>query len=141
MPQTELYNLSIANLGALFKGEPEAEYTGKIKMNLETDKQRAVLVGEDDNSVVVNSYSVSGRVLAADIIDFEKLENHFLIGAGALNSQILKVYSLQKEDGTKSKDLTLENISEFFFDILNGKIVVQDVSGELKFEDIKKSFE
>lgn len=141
LPQTELYNLSLAHLGALFKGEPQAEYTGKIKMNLETDKQRTVLVGEDDNTIIVNSYSVSGRVLAAEVIDLEKLENHFLIGAGALNTQILKTYSLTKEDGSKSDDLSLENISEFFFRILNGSVEIQDVSGEISFEQLKKSFE
>ena len=140
LPQTELYNLSLAHLGALFKGEKEAPNTGKIRLNIESDSQRTVLIGEDDATTTVNSYSVSGRVLAADIIDFEKLENHFLIGAGALGSQILKVYSLPKEDGSRSEDLTVENIADFFFKILSGVIQVQDVSGDISFSDLKKSF-
>lgn len=141
LPQTELYNLALAHLGALFKGEKENENTGKIKMNLETDSQRTVLVDENGATITVNSYSISGRVLVADVIDFEKLENHFLIGAGALNSQILKVYSLTKEDGTKSEELTMENIAEFFFKLLNGVIQVQDVSGNISFSELKKSYE
>lgn len=141
LPQTELYNLSLAHLGALYKGEKEDPNTGKIKMNLETDSQRTVLVDENGATTTVNSYSISGRVLVADVIDFEKLENHFLIGAGALNSQILKVYSLTKEDGSRSDELTIGNISEFFFKILSGVIQVQDVSGNISFSELKKSFE
>ena len=141
LPQTELYNISMAHLGALFKGEPESKNTGKIKMDLEDDHQRTVLVDDDGSTTTVNSYSVSGRVLVADLIDFEKLENHFLIGAGALNSQILKVYSLTKADGEKSEELTVDNISDFFFKIISGVIQIQDISGEISFSDLKKAFE
>lgn len=141
LPQTELYNISMAHLGALFKGEPEAENTGKIKMDLEDDHQRTVLVDDEGSTTTVNSYSVSGRLLVADLIDFEKLENHFLIGAGALNSQILKVYSLTKSDGEKSEELTVENISDFFFNIISGKVRIQNISGEISFNELKKAFE
>lgn len=141
MPMTELYNISMAHLGALFKGEPEAENTGKIRLDLTDDHERTVLIDENKATTTVNSYSVSGRVLVADLIDFEKLENHFLIGAGALNSQILKVYSLTKENGEKSEELTVENIAEFFFKIVTGKIQIRDLSGEISFSDLKKAFE
>lgn len=141
MPQTELYNISMAHLGALFKGEPEDDNTGKIKLDLTDDHQRTVLIDENKATTTVNSYSVSGRVLVADLIDFEKLENHFLIGAGALNSQILKVYSLTKANGEKSEELTVENIAEFFFKIISGKIQIRDMSGEISFSDLKKTFE
>ncbi len=141
LPQTELYNSSMAHLGALFKGEPEAQNTGKIKMDLEDDHQRTVLVDDEGSTTTVNSYSVSGRVLVADLIDFEKLENHFLIGAGALNSQILKVYSLTRSDGEKSEELTVENISDFFFNIISGVVQIQDISGEISFNELKKAFE
>lgn len=141
LPQTELYNISMAHLGALFKGEPEGENTGKIKMDLEDDHQRTVLVDDNGSTTTVNSYSVSGRLLVADLIDFEKLENHFLIGAGALNSQILKVYSLTKSDGEKSEELTLENIADFFFNIISGVVQIRNISGEISFNDLKKAFE
>ena len=141
LPQTELYNISMAHLGALFKGEPEGENTGKIKMDLEDDHQRTVLVDSDGSTITVNSYSVSGRLLVADLIDFEKLENHFLIGAGALNSQILKSYSLTKSGGEKSEELTVENISDFFFNIISGVVQIQNISGEISFNELKKAFE
>ncbi len=141
LPQTELYNISMAHLGALFKGEPEAENTGKIKMDLEDDHQRTVLVDDEGSTTTVNSYSVSGRLLVADLIDFEKLENHFLIGAGALNSQILKAYSLIKSDGEKSEELNVENISDFFFNIISGVVRIQNISGEISFNELKKAFE
>ncbi len=139
LPGTELYNLSLAHLGALFKGEPEDENTGKIRMDLENDHQKSTLVGDDGVNTIVNTYSVSGRVLAADIIDMEKLENHFLIGAGALGTQILKTYNLAKKDGSRSEDLTVENIADFFFNILLGRIQVRDLSGEISFADLKMS--
>ncbi|MBR6950213.1 MAG: hypothetical protein IKH56_00610 [Oscillospiraceae bacterium] len=141
LPGTELYNLSLANLGALYKGEPEMEYTGKIRMDLESDRQRTTLVDDDGVTTSVYSYSVSGRVLAADIIDLEKLENHFLIGSGALDTQILKVYSLSKADGSKSEPLTVPNVSGFFFNILSGKVTVQDLNGEISFSEIRKVLE
>lgn len=142
LPQTELYNISMAHLGALYKGEPESINTGKIRMDIEDDHQRTVLLDNADGSTTtVNSYSVSGRLLVADLIDFEKLENHFLIGAGALNSQILKVYSLTKADGEKSEELTVENISDFFFKIISGAVQIQDISGDISFNDLKKAFE
>ena len=142
LPQTELYNISMAHLGALYKGDTETGNTGKIRMDIEDDHQRTVLLNNEDGSTTtVNSYSVSGRLLVADLIDFEKLENHFLIGAGALNSQILKVYSLTKADGEKSDSLTIDNISDFFFRIISGDVKIQDISGEISFNDLKKAFE
>ena len=141
LPGTELYNLSLAHLGALFKGDPEAEFTGRIKMDLENDNQRTVLVNDDDTTMTVNSYSVSGRVLAADVVDMEKLENHFLIGSGALGTQILKVYSLTKSDGEKSEELSVPNVAAFFFKILSGTIQVQDLSGEISFAELRKALE
>ena len=139
LPKSELYNLSLAHLGALFKGEKEDANTGKIKIDIEYDRQYTSLVGEEDSRTVINSYSVSGKILATDMIDLDKLENHFLIKAGALGSQILKVYSLTKEDGTKSDELTIQNIADFFFKILSGEISVQELSGEISYAELKRN--
>lgn len=141
LPGARIYNLSLAHLGALYKGEPEDADTGKILVDLENDHQRTVLVGDDEVTRIVNTYSVSGRILAADMIDMEKLENHFLIGAGALGTQVLKTYNLVKKDGTRSEDLTVENIAEFFFSILHGRIEIRELSGEVSLADIKRNFE
>ena len=140
LPNTEVYNLSLADLGALFRKDPERERTGKIRMDFENDHQQMVLVGEEDSTTVINSYSVSGRVLTADLIDFDKLQNHFLIEAGALGTQILKVYTLSKDDGTKSEPLTVENVAGFLFDVAKGRVTIQDLSGEIDFAELKKHF-
>lgn len=74
-------------------------------------------------------------------ISLEKLENHFVIRAGSLGSQILKNYTLSKTDGSKSEELMLTNIENFFFKLLSGEISVQELTDKVNFEDLKKSFE
>ena len=146
LPGTELYNLALADLGSLFKGEKQIPTSGKVKMDIHSDSQRTVLMDHEDQSgigasTVINSYSIASRVLAADLMDLERLENHFIIGAGSLGSQILKVYSLTKADGSKSADLTLVNISNFFFSILSGRTEVQELNSEVSFAELKRSLE
>lgn len=141
LPGTEIYNLAIADLGALFKGDTEAEKTGKIKMDIENDTQRTVLIDDDGTNILVNSYSVAGRVLASDFTNMDRLENHFLIGAGSLSSQLLKSYSLVKSNNERSEELSLENIAEFFFKIVSGTIQIQNIDGTISFEELKRKFE
>ena len=140
MNDAKLYNLSLAHLGALYNGENEDKNTGKIEMDLVNDSQRTTLT-EGETTTIINSYSVSGRVLAADIINLDNLQNHFLIEAGALGTQVLKIYSLTKEDGTKSEDLTVDNVADFFFKIISGDVTIQDLNASISFEELKKSFE
>ena len=120
LPGTEFYNITLADLGSLFKNEKEKPNTGKIRLDIEADSQRTVLVDDTDTKTLLHSYSVASRILVSDLLDMENLENHFLIISASLGSQILKTYSLQKADGAKSNDLTLTNIATFFFKILNG---------------------
>jgi hypothetical protein len=70
----------------------------------------------------------------------ENLENHFLIIAASLGSQILKTYSLQKEDGSKSDDLTLANIAAFFFKILSGAIQIRELSDAVPFDELRQRY-
>jgi hypothetical protein len=63
-----------------------------------------------------------------------------LILSASLGSQILKTYSLQKSNGGKSEELTVQNIAEFFFTILNGKTQIQDLSGSIPFEELRKRY-
>lgn len=140
LPGSELYSLALADLGALFKGAEESPESGKIKLDLTADSQRTVLLDEDSSRILVNSYSVATRILASDLASPEKLENHFLLTAGALGTQLQSVYSLTKEDGTKSEDLTIENISAFLFDVLEGKTEVQTLSSTVTFRELKEKF-
>jgi len=98
------------------------------------------LVDEQDAKTLLYSYSVASRVLVSDLLNMENLENHFLIISASLGSQILKTYSLRKEDGGKSDDLTLENISAFLFKILNGVVQIRDLSESVPFNELRKRY-
>ena len=74
LPGTEFWNLSLADLGSLFKGEDEKPNTGKIKIDFENDTQRTVLTDENGTQTLINSYSVASRVLVSDLINMEKME-------------------------------------------------------------------
>src|SRR5574344_217407 len=141
LPGTEFWNLALADLGSLFIGEQEKPNTGKIRMDIQNDTQRTVLSDESGAKTLVNSYSVASRVLVSDMVDFDKLENHFLIISASLGSQVLKEYSLTKEDGTKGPELSVKEIAQFFFEVLSGKKVVQEISGEVTFDELKKKFD
>lgn len=141
LPGTEFWNLSLADLGSLYKGEEEKLNTGKIKIDFENDTQRTVLTDDKGTQTLINSYSVASRVLVSDLIDMEKMENHFLIISASLGSQILKTYSLTKSNGEKGPELNVKDIAEFFFNVLTGKISVKEIDGKVKFDDLKKTFE
>ncbi|MCL2443472.1 MAG: hypothetical protein FWD13_08430 [Treponema sp.] len=140
LPGTEFYNITLADLGSLFKNETEKPNTGKIRLDLEADSQRTVLVDEADTKTLLHSYSVASRVLVSDLLNLEDLENHFLIISASLGSQILKTYSLQKEDGSKSDDLTLQNIADFLFKVLNGVVQVRDLSDSIPFNELRQKY-
>jgi hypothetical protein len=141
LPGTEFYNITLADLGALFKGEEEKPNTGKIRLDINSDSQRTILVDDADTRIVLQSYSVAGRILASDLIDYDKLENHFLIISASLGSQIIKTYNLQKEDGGKSEDLTMPNIAAFFFKILSGQVQIREMSGAIAFDELKQMYQ
>ena len=75
---TRLYNLSLADLGSLFKGTEQSKNSGKIKMSMKEDELKSVLRSED-TQIIIRSYTVIGKVLAADLLDLDKFKNHFLI--------------------------------------------------------------
>jgi cytoskeletal protein CcmA (bactofilin family) len=140
LPGTEFYNLSLADLGSLFKGDPEKINTGKIRMDIDADSQHTVLVDPSDIRIVLHSYSVASRVLVSDLLNMENFENHFLIISASLGSQILKTYTLQKNDGSKSEDLSVPNIADFFFKVLNGIVQITNLSGSISFEELKQKY-
>jgi hypothetical protein len=132
--------LALADLGALYKGEAESEDSGVIAMDLGADRQRTVLVDDDGSNILVNSYSVATRVLASELSSPERLENHLLLTAGALGTQLLKTYSLNRADGTQSAELTVENISDFLFRVLTGVVQVRTMDGTVTFAELRERF-
>ena len=133
--EARLFNLSLADLGALYKGTPEMENTGIIEMNTYSDEQESQLF-EGDEKVLVHCYSVVGKVLAADLVNVDKLRNHFLIGATALGSQLLKTYDLGVDANGELCEIIPEKVADFFFNLLHGKIQVRTLEGSFSIQEI-----
>jgi len=140
LPGTEFYNITLADLGSLFKNEPEKANTGKIRLDIDADSQRTVLVDETDTKMLLHSYSVTSRVLVSDLLNLDNLENHFLIISASLGSQVLKTYSLQKTDGSKSEELSLPNIAAFFYKILNGTVQIRELNDAISFDELRQRY-
>lgn len=138
-PGTELYNLSLADLGALYRGTAQMPNSGRIRMNLASDEVKSTLT-DDERQMSVRSYSVVGKVLAADMLDWDKLQNHFLISAASLGSQLLQTYDLGADASGVKAVLTPERIADFFFDLLSGRFAVQELNGSFSIESIKENF-
>ncbi|MBN2765495.1 MAG: hypothetical protein JXR27_03915 [Paludibacteraceae bacterium] len=137
--EAKLYNLSLADLGSLFKGEAQAPCSGKIEMNIDTDEVKTTLTNEEVQKTL-RSYTVVGKVLAADLLDTDKFQNHFLLTAASLGSQLLKTYDMGIDKDGKPVSLTFDRIRNFFFDILSGKIDIQVINGKFDIADITAKF-
>jgi hypothetical protein len=118
------------------KKTPVKPNTGKIRLDLYADSQRTVLVDDSDAKILLHSYSVAGRVLVSDLIDIDNLENHFLIISASLGSQILKTYFLRQEGG-EGVGLTVKNVADFFFKILDGSVAIGEIDGSISFDELK----
>lgn len=136
----KLFNLSLADLGALYKGLPQAQNSGKIEMNVKTDEVKTTLASEEIQKTL-RSYTVVGKVLAADLLDTDKFQNHFLLTAAGLGSQLLKTYDIGVDKDGKSVTLTFDKIRDFFFDILQGKIEIQNIDGKFDISQITGKFQ
>ena len=131
----KLFNLSLADLGAIFKGTQQMDNTGVIKMDVKTDELKTML-SEDQKTMLVYSYSIAGKVLATDLVDFERLQNHFLIGATAMGSQILRKYDLGTDINGNKAVIEPEKVAKMFFDILHGTVNIQQIDGTFSIQDL-----
>jgi tetratricopeptide (TPR) repeat protein len=134
-PNTKLYNLSLADLGSLFKGLPQQSDSGKIEINTEVDEVKTYLSNEQTQKTL-HIYTVIGKILAADLIDTDKFQNHFLLTSAALSSQLLKTYDFGIDKNGEPISITFEKIYDFFFDILLGKIEIQTINGKFNISQI-----
>ncbi len=140
LPGSKVTNLALADLGALMKGIPEKTGSGKIPMQLDKEEQRTDLVDTDGNSQVVRSYSIATKVLLADMLDLDKLQNHFLLAAGSLGAQTLRRYDLGEDATGQLCELNPATISEFFFKVLQGQIEPRSLDSTFSFADIVNAF-
>jgi len=138
-PDTKFYNLSLADLGSLYRGLPQTVNSGKIEMNTDTDEVKSTLTSEEVQKTL-RSYTVIGKVLAADLLDTDKFQNHFLLTAASLGSQLLKTYDMGTGKDGKPAPLTFDKIRDFFFDILKGKIEIQMMDGKFDISQITSKF-
>ena len=135
---THLFSLALADLGSLYRHQEESEESGKIEINPDSDDLRTTLT-DGDQQRTLHSYSVIGKVLAADLIDTDKFQNHFLLSAAALGPQMLKTYDLGTDKDGKPALLTTDRIRSFFFDLLNGRIKVKDLDGSFSIEQFART--
>jgi hypothetical protein len=135
LPGTECINLTLADLGALIRGVPEAPDSGQIRIDLQKDEQRTVLA-DGASQQILRSYSVAGKVLAADLLDMDKFQNHFLLSAAGLGGQLLKSYDLGLGADGKPVELTPDRIAEFLFNILHGKITARTMDAKFSLTEI-----
>lgn len=131
----KLYNLSLADLGAIYKGTRQMQNTGVIEMDVKTDELKTML-SEDQKAMMVYSYSIAGKVLATDLVDFERLQNHFLIGATAMGSQILRKYDLGTDANGDKAVIEPEKVAKMFFEILHGTVSIQQIDGTFSIQDL-----
>lgn len=132
---TKFYNLSLADLGSLYKGLPQAEESGKIEINFEADEVKSTL-SDDDVQKTLRSYTVVGKVLASDLLDMDKFQNHFLLTAASLGSQLLKTYDMGVDEKGAPISLSFDQIRNFFFDILHGRIEIQEINGTFDIREL-----
>jgi hypothetical protein len=68
------------------------------------------------------------------------MENHFLLSAASLGSQLLKTYEMGPGADGNSGELTPERLMDFFFSILEGRTQIADLDGSIDIEEIKRAF-
>lgn len=137
LPTTRMFNLSLVDLGALFRGMPEDKCSGRIPMNLDSDEVRSTLVS-GDNHRTLRSFTVIGKVLAADMIDTDRFNNHFLLTAASLGPQLLKTYDIGNDADGKPVSLDVKNIRDFMFDLLSGRKEPRNIDATFSLEDMAR---
>lgn len=138
-PDARLYNLSLADLGALYKGLPQAQESGRVAISVDSDEVRTTLTGEDMQKTL-RSYTIVGKVLAADLIDTDRFQNHFLIAAAALGPQLLKTYDIGPDKDGTAAVLSFDRLREFFFGLLRGTVEVQEMQGNFSISDVAQKY-
>jgi hypothetical protein len=130
----ELWNLTTADLAALYFGTPESADSGKIRMDAKGDTIEVQLADPQGNRFTVRSLSVAGKVMMADMLDAENLRNHFILKTGALAGHLAKTFHL--EEG----DLVPEKVEELFFAILSGARDVKPLDKSVSFQDLRAHY-
>ena len=70
----------------------------------------------------------------------DKFQNHFLLTAASLGPQLLKTYDFGLDNSGNPIYLSVDNLKLFFENILNGKTIIQDLSGNFDIAEITNRF-
>jgi len=140
-PGLIIENLTLADLGSLMRGLPEAEKSGRIVLNPLLDGQKTTLSDGSGNQTQIHTYSVAAKVLAADLLDMEKLQNHFLLHAGMMGPQLLRNYELGLDKDGAVVELTQTRIADFFFRILSGEIMARIIEGRFSIGEVARAYQ
>ena len=137
---SRLFCITLADWGNLIKGLPENEMSGMVEIDPANDGQKISLQDKQGNQTMWQTYSVAGKVLAADLLDLKKLDNHFMLSVGSFCEQLVKQYELGCDKEGKPVKLTLETLGQFFRDIQSGKIKVRELDAKVSFDELKKFY-
>lgn len=136
----KLFCITLADWGNLIKGLPENEMSGMVAIDPVNDAQKISLQDKQGNQTMWQTYSVAGKVLAADLLDLKKLDNHFMLSVGSFSEQLVKQYDLGCDKEGKPIKLTLETLGQFFRDIQSGKVKVRELDAKVSFDELKKFY-
>lgn len=125
------WNLTTLDLSALCFDKPNPEGSGKIAMHLENDSLPISLFDATDNKSVVRSFSIAGKVMMADVLKLNDLENHFILRSATLAGHLEKTYrvSLGELDPIK--------IADSLFRIVEGKVTIPVVERTVSLDDLR----
>jgi len=125
------WNLTTLDLTSLCFEQPNPDGSGKVAMHLENDSLPISLFDEQDNKSVVRSFSIAGKVMMADVLKLDELENHFILRAATLGGHLEKTYKVSLGDLDPIK------IADSLFRVVEGKVEIPVVERTINLEDLR----
>ncbi|MEI8093153.1 MAG: hypothetical protein WCG80_02985 [Spirochaetales bacterium] len=129
--KAEFWNLTTLDLSALVFGQANPEGSGKVAMNFESDSLPISLFDAQDNKTMVRSFSIAGKVMMADVLKLEDLENHFILRSATLAGHLEKTYR------TSVGELDPVKIADSLFTLLEGKALIPEVKRTVSLDDLR----
>jgi len=128
-PKARIRNFSLADLGALLRGDLEKDRSGFIQVNPSKEGVNIFLSDATDHPQAVLSYSVADQLFETEIIHMEQLQNQLLLAAGSIGAQIMHMHETV-HGSEKSFSVLAAKTADFFFKILSGAISVKSLRNE-----------
>lgn len=129
---SEIWNLAAADLGSICFGSVAKEGSGKIRMHIENDCTPINLYTKDNDKSVIRSFSVAGKIMVADLLKLDELDNHFILRAASLGGHLEKTY------GIPAGELDPLKIGAALFKLIDGTANVPVINMKIDIEALKK---